>query len=77
MVTANYINIPEWSGQEQFDRGYEACYENFVKIVKKLGKKHHKEFLMEVKKKDNKFYSSYTVSTHPHRCNCEFCELKD
>ncbi len=58
-----------------FDRGYEACFEDMSRMVKKLGKKHYKEFLVEIKSKHNHFYSTYTVSTHPHKCNCEFCEL--
>jgi len=74
-MSSNYVYLPEFDRRSEFDRGYEACWENYSDIVKKLGKKYYKEFLLETKNKDSKFYSSYTTTTHPHKCNCEFCEL--
>lgn len=70
-----YVSLP--SEQREYDRGFEDAFNSLTPIVKKLGKKFYKEFLLEVKKKENKFYSSYTVSTHPHKCNCEYCELNN
>jgi len=59
-----------------YRQGYDDCFYQFSKIVKKLGKKHYKEFLLEVKRKNSRFYnSSSTISTH--KCNCEHCDLKN
>jgi hypothetical protein len=65
------ISRPYQVQERTFNDGYEACYEKLASIVKKLGKKYYKEFLLEVKKKDELFYTSYTTTTHPHKCNCD------
>ena len=72
----NYVDIPEFNQENKFQEGYEACWEKYHKMVEKLGKKYLKEFLKETKDKDNNFYTTFTTSTHPHKCNCKYCELK-
>ena len=69
----HFYQTPE--DKSNFDRGYEACFEDMSKMVKKLGKKYYKDFLLEIKAKHNNFYTSYTSTTHPHKCNCEYCLL--
>ena len=64
--------------QERYNQGFEDAYNSLAPIVKKLGKKHYKEFLLYVKSKHNNFYTTCTTTFTPqHECNCDFCELND
>ena len=53
-----------------FSEGYKACFDNLNSIVKRLGKKHYKEFIDSVKD-INPGLVSFTIASH--KCNCGYC----
>lgn len=73
-TNSSFYQSPE--DKLNFNKGYEACFEDMSLLVKRLGKKYYKEFLLNVKNHHNRFYTSYTFTNYPHKCNCEYCELK-
>jgi len=74
MKTGDKYNL-----KDQYQEGYIAGFEDAIgkleKKVKKLGKKHYKDFLLHLKYIENGKYLSSTFTNH--ECNCFFCDFKD
>jgi hypothetical protein len=66
----NYIS-PE--DKRNFDEGYAACFHDLSGIVKELGKKYYKDFIVKVKDVNTRF-GMLTATTTSHHCNCKYCE---